>query len=242
MERREKLRVTWSWRSGTARRARNDDGEQLGVALYRPEGACCANAPPIAINGGAVAVRPLAVVAERRERRGQGDSRAEAVARSGGGSSRGVAAQGRGGLGAVLLGACCASSAPLLLRRVLCGLGSRQAQASRWYGCDGRHGDGTGRPGAGGVVLNDGQRGEHPGSWSAWAAGARVRVWAWSRGMRGQGKKEKKEERRREKEKEKREKEEKGEKEKEAPAGFVAATATGRARTPVGRGAWNEEE
>ena len=63
------------------------DGEQLGVALYRPEGACCANAPPLAINGDAVAVRPLAVVAERRECRGQGDSRAEAVARSGGGSS-----------------------------------------------------------------------------------------------------------------------------------------------------------
>jgi hypothetical protein len=105
VELREKLRVTGSWRSGAARRAGDGDGEQLGVALYRPEGACCANAPPLAINGDAVAVRPLADVAERRERRGQGDSRAEAVARSGEGSSKGVAAQGRGGLGAVLLGA-----------------------------------------------------------------------------------------------------------------------------------------
>ena len=105
MELREKLRVTGSWRSGAARRAGDGDGEQLGIALYRPEGACCANTPSLAINGDAVAVRPLAVVAERRERRGQGDSRAEAVARSGEGSSKGVAAQGRGGLGAVLLGA-----------------------------------------------------------------------------------------------------------------------------------------
>jgi len=88
VERREKLRVTGSWRSGAARRAGDGDGEQLGVALHRPEGACCANTPPLAINGDAVGVRPLAVVAERRERRGQGDGRAEAVARSGGGSSR----------------------------------------------------------------------------------------------------------------------------------------------------------
>ena len=53
-------------------------------------------------------------------------------------------------------------------------------------------------------MLNDGQRGEHPGSWSAWAAGARVHAWAGSRDVRGQGKKEKKEERRREEEKGKR--------------------------------------
>jgi len=170
-----------------------------------PEGVCCANAPPLAINGDAVVVRPLAVVAEQRERRGQGDSRAEAVVRSGGGSSRVVAALGRGGLVTVLLGACYASSAPLLLRHVLCGLGSRQAQASRWYGCDRRHGDGIGQAGAGGAVLNDGRRGEHPGSWSAWAGsrdvrgqGKSVRSWAGSRDVRGQGKKEK-EERRREK-------------------------------------------
>ena len=156
MERREKLRVTGSWRSGAARRAADGDGEQLDVALYRPEGACCANAPPLAINGDAVAVRPLAVVAERRERRGQGDSRAKAVVRSGGGSFRGVAAQGRGGLGAVLLGACYASSAPLLLRRVLCGLGSRQAQASRWYGRGGTAATGgaaTGQVGQGRAAL-----------------------------------------------------------------------------------------
>ena len=81
MERREKLRVTGSWRSGVARRAGDGDGEQLGVALYRPEGACCANATPLAINGDAVAVRPFAVVAERRERRG----RARGHGRAGGG-------------------------------------------------------------------------------------------------------------------------------------------------------------
>ena len=63
-------------------------------------------------------------------------------------------------------------------------------------------------------MLNDGRRGEHPGSWSAWVAGARVRAWAGSRDVRGQGKKEKKEERRREKEKEEREKRKKEKKKK----------------------------
>ena len=151
MERREKLRVTWSWRSGAARRAGDGDGEQLGVALYRLEGACCANAPPLAINDDAMAVRPLAVVAERRERRGQGDSRAEAVARSGGGSSWGVAGQGMGGLGAVLLGACCASSAPLLLRHVLSG--SVHGKRKRRGGTAATGGAATGQVGQGRAAL-----------------------------------------------------------------------------------------
>ena len=44
-------------------------------------GRGCANAPLLAINGDAVAVRPFAVVAERRERRG----RARGHGRAGGG-------------------------------------------------------------------------------------------------------------------------------------------------------------
>jgi len=85
--------------------------------------------------------------------------------------------------------------------------------ASRSGGASGEaaQGDGTAwaetRSGGGGAVLDDGQRGEHPGSWStcAWTYRGAVRE---QRGCTG--KKERKEERRTEKKKEKKRKRKRG--------------------------------